>query len=173
MTKTIYISGPITDNTTGLPREGWEQDFREAEEKLREMGFEVVSPVDIAKGTEEEWNDFIQDEWNKRNHPMVCTDATPRYIYLFHCLQEIMKSVLYGIQKEPNSNESVPLLGIYVIGHPDDIQRSYGTMAEINFALSANLPVFSQYYHGYQIDNLLRQVTTKPTLTEMQKNLND
>ena len=29
--KTIYISGPITDQKTGLPREGWQKDFLEAE----------------------------------------------------------------------------------------------------------------------------------------------
>lgn len=171
--KTIYISGPITDPETGRPREGWQGDFLDAEQKLRRMGFHVINPIEIAKETEEEWNDFIQDEWNKRNHPSACTDTAPRYVYIFHCLQEIMKSVLYGFQKYPNSNESVPLAGLYVIGHPDDIRRSYGTMAEINFALSADMPVWSQYYHGYQMDNLLRQLTDCPTLAEAQQTLNE
>ncbi|MBQ8713053.1 MAG: hypothetical protein IJ551_09600 [Prevotella sp.] len=46
------------------------------------------------------------------------------------------------------------------------MQRSYGTMCEINFALSASLPVYSQHYHGYQTDNRLRQLTNRPTLAE-------
>ena len=61
------------------------------------------------------------------------------------------------------------LIGLYVIGDPENIQQSYGTMCEINFALSADLPVWSQYFNGYQIDNLLRQRTDGPTLAETAK----
>ena len=61
------------------------------------------------------------------------------------------------------------LAGIYLIGDPEDIQQSYGTMCEINFALSAGLPVWSQYYHGYAVDNLLRQKTNVPTIAEICK----
>ena len=58
-----------------------------------------------------------------------------------------------------------PPVGLYVIGNPDDIQHSYGTMAEINFALAAGLPVFSEYYQGHRTNNML-QLVGGPTLAD-------
>lgn len=175
--KTIYISGPITDPATGQPREGWQRDFQEAEEKLRDMGFEVINPIDMAGEADGAWRMLMRgrnlveiDEGNL--HPV----PTPRWFYLRVCIATLCQYLTFGNDakkalqsiEETGTFERKPLAGIYVIGHPNDIQRSYDTMTEINFALSANLPVWSQFYHGYQINNLLRQLTIKPTLAEVQ-----
>lgn len=165
--KTIYISGPITDPETGRPREGWQKDFLDAEQKLRRMGFHVINPIQLAKTAETMW---------KRSDVGNFEKPCPRWFYLNHCLR-----TLYEIKEkiEIFGNVLMPgpvtcrQIGLYVIGHPDDIRRSYGTMTEINFALSADMPVWSQYYHGYQMDNLLRQLTDFPTLAEAQQTLNE
>jgi hypothetical protein len=163
--KTIYISGPITDLSTGQPREGWQQDFQEAEKKLRGMGFEVLNPIEIAEDCERQWKCEIEDP-NIDAIPSA-PKMPPHWYYLWSCIEilsnQLREDTLFGFND---------FAGLYVIGLPEDIQRSFGTMTEINFAMSANLPVWSQYYHGYQIDNLLRQITTKPTLAEIQRTLN-
>lgn len=173
MTKTIYISGPITDNRTGLPREGWEKDFRDAEKTLRKMGVEVINPIRIAYAAESDWKEtteVVKRTFSDANLTRWPQDA-PRWVYLKTCINRLSMELLSSVVDWPA--KLTPLIaGLYVIGHPDDIQQSFGTMTEINFALSANLPVWSQYYHGYQIDNLLRQITTKPTLAEIQRTLN-
>ena len=166
MKKTVYISGPISDPQTSQPRDGWQKDFLEAEAKLRGMGFNVINPVEIAKEVEKEWNTILSDRWTRRTLA-VRSEQPPRSLYLYGCITELQNGILYGWQKETNSNERVTLHGIYVIGDTDQIEQSYGTMCEINFALSASLPVYSQYYHGYQINNRLRQLTAKPTLAEV------
>ncbi len=167
MNKTIYISGSITDPATGQPRDGWQKDFLEAEARLKDMGFEVINPVELAVKADGDWADYTAivkartgDHW-----PMWPTKP-PRWFYLARCLQRIngeFFTLHVDINTTPNHNL---FAGIYVIGSPEQIQRSYGTMCEINFVLSASLPVWSQYYHGYQMDNQLRQITDLPTLAE-------
>lgn len=167
MTKYVYISGPITDSSTGQPRDGWQKDFMEAEAKLRAMGFEVINPVNLAVKADSEWATYtamvkatVGNDW-----PTWPTKP-PRWYYLTECIKVLSSECFtthVDISTTPNHNL---LSGLYVIGTPERIQRSYGTMCEINFALSASLPVWSQHYHGYQMDNLLRQITDKPTLAE-------
>lgn len=162
MKKLFYISGPITDNATGQPREGWEKDFQDAKDELERMGFETISPVEMTEAIEEDFQ-------KTRKCFDECADApqsVPRWFYIGQCLLSmcIMTAATVFGKHEKVKN---PLSGVYVIGNLSDIQQSYGTMCEINFALSADLPVFSQYHHGYQIDNLLRPVTKKPTLEEV------
>lgn len=177
MTKTIYISGPITDNCTGLPREGWEKDFQDAEKTLRDMGFEVINPIEIAEAYTMEWIVDVRSERTDANPDTPLTP--PRWFYLLGCIDVIGAELFSDAMFREGRHDPITekecrgtLAGLYVIGLPEDIQHSFGTMTEINFALSANLPVFSRYYHGYQIDNLLRQITTKPTLAEIQRTLN-
>ena len=45
-TKCVYLSGPISDPATGLPRDGWQCDFLDAEARLRRMGLTVITPVE-------------------------------------------------------------------------------------------------------------------------------
>ena len=157
MNKTIYISGPITDNKTGQPRKGWQKDFLDAEEKLLGMGFNVISPITLAQIAREKWKGRVNDE------PNIPTEV-PRWYYISECLFTLEGRIdlMYSYGEDA-------LAGIYLIGDPEDIQQSYGTMCEINFALSAGLPVWSQYYHGYAVDNLLRQKTNVPTIAEICK----
>ena len=149
MRQTVYISGPISDPATGQPREGWQRDFTEAEARLKDMGFEVINPTTIAEKTDKIFAHFIDEE------PI-------RADYLAECIRALYVNI-----------KGHRLHGLYVIGHPDQVQQSYGTMCEINFALSASLPVYSQFYHGYQTDNRLRQITAKPTLAEAAKRNNE
>lgn len=147
--KTIYISGPISDPASGQPREGWQNDFLEAEARLRAMGFEIINPTTIADKTDATFAHFGGEAPTRADYLAVCIDT------LYH---EARAGRLHGL---------------YVIGHPDQVQQSYGTMCEINFALSAALPVYSQFYHGYQTDNRLRQITSAPTLAEAAKENNE
>ena len=135
MKKLIYISGPITDNKTGQPREGWEKEFQEAEEYLRGLGFEVISPDTIAKNAEEQWRDVIHAGQ---------TIPIPRWYYLYWCIEELKYRIGCG-----------EILGLYVIGDLHDIPYSYGTMCEINFALAAGLPVWAKVLSGRRMDNML------------------
>ena len=145
----IYISGSITNPETNQPREGWQKDFLEAEARLKEMGFEVINPTTIAEKTDSTFAHFGGD-------------APTRADYLSVCIDTLYVKARAG-----------QLHGLYVIGHPDQVQQSYGTMCEINFALAASLPVYSQFYHGYQTDYRLRQITSKPTLAEAAKRNNE
>ena len=177
MKNLIYISGPITDNKTGQPRDGWQEDFRAAEEKLRGMGFGVINPIEIAKDAESGW------EWEKRKFEVPPSENirydlsrwpenTPRWFYLCECIER-MKSRLMSrlVVLDGQIGDDVDILGLYVIGDMADISMSYGTMCEINFAMAAGLPVWSQYYHGYQMTNMLMQRIDGPTLAETAKEL--
>jgi len=132
--KTIYISGPITDLTTGQPREGWQKDFLDAEQHLRNMGFNVLNPVDIAREVE-------------------MTDPRPtRSTYILACLHRMKVSYTYD-----------HLHGVYVICsdyHPlteELIFRSDGVMMELHMAHVFGIPIFAQFYEDNEIDiHLLR-----------------
>ena len=165
----IYIAGPITDYTTGLPRANWQQDFRKAEEKLKGLGFDVISPIDVAADAEEDWSDLLRTQNGRLLVDRLDGDpaTAPRWFYLRKCINRL--SQLHGFGKKTGAfgvEGTQRLFGVYVIGDLIDIQRSYGTMCEINFALAAGLTVWSQYHHGYAIDNLLRQDLLKHTLAE-------
>ena len=182
MKKLIYISGPITDNKTGQPREGWQKDFQGAEEKLRSMGFDILTPCSIAEKVELKLRFYFEiPTWKgvEGNAP-----EPPRWFYLLSCLEAIQEPITIdwiGSGREQlkmppleyKSKRPHGLLGIYVIGDLADISVSYGTMCEINFALAAGLPVWSQYYNGYQMNNMLWQKTEGITLAEAARSIND
>lgn len=142
----IYISGPITDNKTGEPRDGWQEDFRKAEKMLRGMGFDVITPVEVAVDAEKQW------QMERQHHPLL--PAQPqRWFYIATCID-----VLGGLCYKSACGEAIPddrkFVGLYVIGDMSDISMSYGTMCEINLAMAAGLPVWSQYYEGHQMTNM-------------------
>ena len=130
MAKTIYISGPITDNETGLPREGWQKDFLAAEAKLRRMGFYVLNPVDIAREVEDAL------KWRYRYVGCACSsDGEPkspsRAEYIMACLQRMQMS-----------HEADMLHGVYVIGSRADVKRSCGVQMEAFMANVLDIPVY-------------------------------
>ena len=149
--KTIYISGPITDLATGLPRKDWQKDFLDAEERLRQMGFRPVSPVDIAKETEEEWRQLwtLPGDMARWNGPVADAIARrpTRGTYITSCLQAMNTEALAS-----------RLHGVYVIGPhrgPDVIRRilrSDGVMMELHMARVLGIPAFAQFYGDREID---------------------
>ena len=153
--KTIYISGPITVNKTGKPREGWQQDFLDAEERLRRMGFGVINPVEIARETEDEWRQQKELQsavtgWSGRQAARM-DDMPSHGTYLTACLQVMNTEHLAG-----------RLHGMYVIGSDHDPyakQRCYyshGVQMELHMAKALGIPIFSLFYDGNEIDiNLL------------------
>ena len=61
-TMKIYISGAITDPTTGKPRENFAEAFNSAADYLRSLGHEPVNPADPAlqsKAGGTQWVDYI------------------------------------------------------------------------------------------------------------------
>lgn len=150
--KTVYISGPITDKESGQPREGWQKDFLDAEEKLRKMGFNVIDPVNIAKETEDEWREMwtLHGEAAKWNGPIadaMAKQGPTRATYITACLQTMNTEALAG-----------RLDGLYVIGAEGDpyakqrIYHSDGVQMELHMARVLGLPVFAEFYDGNEID---------------------
>ena len=151
MTKTIYLSGPITDLTTGQPREGWQQDFLDAEAKLRRMGFNVINPVDIAREVEEEWRNqwtLRPDDMNRWNGPIAnafLEHGPTRGTYIAACLQTMNDEAM-----------AVRLHGVYVIG--DDrtsILESHGVRMEMLMADVLSLPIYAGFDGGLRYDSAL------------------
>lgn len=158
MTKTIYISGPITDLTTGQPREGWQKDFLDAEAKLRRMGFNVINPVDIAREVEEanRW------QWECLPHPCTSTgDPIPpsRADYIMACLQRMKLNHTYD-----------RLHGVYVIGDDIDCQASHGVRMEVLMAEVLGVPIYSEDYNDLIVDDTLIPIDSRRTIKEL---LND
>lgn len=150
--KTIYISGPITDLSTGQPRKGWQQDFLDAEAKLLHMGFNVINPVDIAREVDEEW----QQQWTlagdmaKWNGPIADAlreQGPTRGTYIVACLQRMNDEAMAG-----------RLHGVYVLGSGRDpyakprIYHSDGVLMELHMARVLGIPIFAQFYDGCEID---------------------
>lgn len=164
MKNKIYISGPITDNETGLPREGWQKEFREAERRLKDMGFTVITPEEVACDAEEAWRSMV-----KENGMEAKSGEVPRHFYLLKCIERLAEEIeIANLCKFDNIDT---IIGLYVIGSDYDVFMSYGTMTEINFALSAGLNVWSQNHGGCVIDNGLRYDVNQPTLWEVSKAL--
>lgn len=156
--KTIYISGPITDLTTGQPREGWQQDFLDAEAKLRRMGFNVINPVDIAREVDEvnRW------QWECTFHPCTCTgEPIPpsRADYIMACLQRMKLNHTYG-----------RLHGVYVIGPHLEVLMSHGVQMEVLMADVLDLPIYAEYCDGLCVDRGLLPLDNHGTIEEL---LND
>ena len=117
MNNTIYISGPISDPTTSQPRTGWQNEFLEAEAKLRRMGFSVMNPVDIAREVEEAF-----------------TQEPTRADYILACLDRMKMAKETGI-----------LHGVYLIGDIDACKDSHGVQMELHLAEILGIPVFAEF----------------------------
>jgi len=154
MTKTIYISGPITDLSTGQPREGWQQDFLDAESKLRGMGFQVINPVDIAREVDETWHRFWSTQGYKsdtRTDEMLKQGPT-RGMYIMACLQKMNEEAIAD-----------GLHGVYVLGKKDycnccgvplamrHSKLSDGVMMELHMAKVLDIPIFAEFYDDNEI----------------------
>ena len=138
--KTIYISGPITDLSTGQPREGWQKDFLDAEAKLRQMGFAVINPVDIAREVEE------ANRWQYcyTSHPCTCTGEPfppSRADYILACLQRMKLS-----------HSLDHLHGVYVIGKVIACQASHGVQMELLMADLLGLPIYADCFDGGRVN---------------------
>lgn len=138
--KTIYISGPITDPATGQPREGWQQDFLDAEQKLRRMGFLVINPVDIAREVDE------ANRWQYECTLHACTcngEPIPpsRADYILACLQRM--KMVHSFDR---------LHGVYVIGKAIACQASHGVQLELLMADLLGLPIYADCFDGGRVN---------------------
>ena len=111
----IYISGPITDLTTGQPRENWEQLFNDAEKALRALGWKVINPVVLA-----------QELKARRATPPTNAD------YLMSDLKTIHQ---YADR----------IAAVYVIGSHTDVIASAGVMAECALAKTLGIPTIIDF----------------------------
>lgn len=156
--KTIYISGPITDLSTGQPREGWQQDFLDAEAKLRSMGFSVINPVDIAREVEEanRW------QYECTSHPCTCNGEPfppTRADYIIACLQRM---------KMAHSCDR--LHGVYVIGLAKMCQASHGVQMELLLAEVLDLPIYAENRANCRVNRKIEIIPNYGTIEEL---LND
>ena len=145
--KTIYISGPITDLTTGQPREGWQQEFLDAEQHLRRMGFAVINPVDIAREVDEQnmyrW-EYIPQPCNSKGEPLPPSRAD----YIMACLQRMQMA-----------HSCDRLHGVYVIGGNVKCYTSHGVQMELRMADLLGLPIYAQYFDDGRVDH---NIVTQP-----------
>ena len=142
-TKCVYLSGPISDPVTGLPREGWQRDFLDAEARLRRMGLTVVNPVDIAREVEDAF------KWRYYYVGRPCSsdggpDKPSRADYIMACLQRIKMA-----------HEAGMLHGVYVIDvdkYDEDLvidpRESHGVMMELRMAELLGIPIFAEYVNA-------------------------
>ena len=159
MTKTIYISGSITDLSTGQPRECWQKDFLDAEAKLRRMGFNVINPVDIAREVE----DANRWQYECTSHPCTCNGEPfppTRADYIMACLQRMQMA-----------HTCDRLHGVYVIGDSfGAILMSHGVQMEVLMADVLGLPIYAESSDGLRVDRSLIPMEGHGTIWEL---LND
>ena len=157
--KTIYISGSITDLSTGQPREGWQKDFLDAEAKLRRMGFAVINPVDIAREVEEanRW------QYECTSHACTCNgEPIPptRADYIMACLQRMKLNHTFD-----------RLHGAYVIGKSfRDVVLSHGVQMEVLMANVLGIPVYAESRDDLRVNRSLLPMENHGTIEEL---LND
>lgn len=135
MKKTIYISGSITDQQSGKPRDGWQRDFLEAEAKLREMGFRVINPVDIAKAVEDSAN---------RCSGLGDPYSPIRSDYIMACLHHMKTAHGAGM-----------LHGVYVIGKDTEAMASNGVRMELLMADLLSIPIYAESKENHRVNTLL------------------
>lgn len=131
MRQTLYISGSITDSSTGQPREGWQKEFLEAEARLRAMDFCVINPVDIAQEVDDafKWRyKYCGGPCNGLGESMIPTRAD----YIIACLQRMKMS-----------HEADMLHGVYVIGDINAARLSHGVGMEMHLAEVLGLPIYA------------------------------
>lgn len=156
--KTIYISGPITDLSTGRPREDWQQEFLDAEAKLRRMGFNVINPVDIAREVE----DANRWQYEFAAHACTCNgEPTPptRADYIMACLQRM--KMAHSVDR---------LHGVYVIGDNIECCASHGVQMELMMAEVLDVPIYAEYRVDFRVDHNIVAVPDGGVLEEL---LND
>ena len=156
--KTIYISGPITDLTTGQPREGWQKDFLDAEAKLRRMGFTVINPVDIAR----EVDDANRWQYECTAHACTCNgEPTPpsRADYIMACLQRMKLNHTFD-----------RLHGVYIIGKDTRvIVRSHGVQMEVLMAEVLGVPVYVESRGDERVSSTYFPMENHSTIEELLK----
>lgn len=151
MNKTIYISGSITDLSTGQPRQGWQQEFNVAEVKLRQMGFNVINPVQIAEDLEQKWH----EEWSCDEAPLngpirnaILEQGPTRGHYLAACLQRMNDEAF-----------AHSLHGVYIVGNARDALMSHGVRMEVLMAEVLGLPILSDSdLEKIQFANLISEI---------------
>lgn len=156
--KTIYISGSITDLSTGLPREGWQQDFLDAEQKLRRMGFCVINPIDISREVDEanRW------QWGSTVHHCTSTcEPTPpsRADYIMACLQRM--KLHHSLDR---------LHGVYVIGKREvfhAIVLSHGVRMEVLLAEVLGVPIYAEYNDDRRVSTNFLPLEDHGSITEL------
>ena len=156
--KTIYISGPITDPETGQPCEGWQQDFLDAEAKLRRMGFQVINPVDIAREVE----DANRWQYECTSHPCTCNgEPTPptHADYILACLQRMKMAHTFD-----------RLHGVYVIGKAIACQASHGVQLELLMAEILGVPIYAEFCDDRRVSTTYHPLEDHGTVEEF---LND
>jgi len=155
--KTIYISGSITNNATGQPREGWQKDFLDAEARLRRMGFYVINPVDIAREVENAL------KWRYRHFWGVCSsDGEPqkpsRADYIMACLQRMQMA-----------HEAGALHGVYVIGDNVACYESRGVQMELSLAEVLGVPIYAECRTDCRVDHNIVALPGEGGIEEMLK----
>ncbi len=138
--KYLYISGSISDPSTGQPREGWQKDFLDAEARLRAMGFYVINPVDIARDVEENF------AWRWQYVPHPCTSdgqiRPDRADYIMACLQRMKLNHTFG-----------HLDGVYVIGDNVACYESRGVQMELSLAEVLGVPIYAECRTDCRVDH--------------------
>lgn len=138
--KTVYISGPITDQKSGQPREGWQKGFLDAEARLRAMGFQVINPVDIAREVEESF------AWRWEYVPHHCASDGPvrpdRADYIMACLQRMKLNHTFG-----------HLDAVYVIGDNVACYESRGVQMELSLAEVLGVPIYAECRTDCRVDH--------------------
>lgn len=139
--KTVYISGSITDQKSGQPREGWQKDFLDAEARLRRMGFSVINPVDIAREVE----DANRWQYECTAHACTCNgEPTPptRADYIMACLQRMKLNHTFG-----------HLDAVYVIGDNVACYESRGVQMELSLAEVLGVPIYAECRTDCRVDH--------------------
>lgn len=156
--KTIYISGPITDLSTGQPREGWQQDFLDAEAKLHRMGFQVINPVDIAKEVEYEHRrkqEYTPFPIAGQSYTGEITLPT-RADYIVACLQKMNDESLAG-----------RLHGVYIIGKHENVLASHGVRMEAMMADVLGLPIYAKCLAGLHTNPSLLSIRSSESIEKL------
>lgn len=136
MKKTVYLSGSITEHATGLPRDGWQKDFLEAEAKLRAMGFYVINPVDIAREVDDafKWRfRFYGGPMNSTGEPLQPKHAD---------------YIMARLQRMQMARETDMLHAVYVIGNIGEARLSHGVGMEMHMAELLNIPIYVDCVEG-------------------------
>ena len=155
MNYTIYISGPITDNKTGQPREGWKKEFLDAEAKLRRMGFSVMNPMDIAREVEDAF------KWRFGRFGGPCNGMGEpcqprREDYIMACLERMKMA-----------HEADMLHGVYLIGDADGCMKSHGVQMELHMSELLGIPVFAEFRADNEIWTDDLRIKSERTIEEL------